>query len=197
MTARSNCYMTDSLGQVVITSQFPISIRNILIYNMSNQNHRLYIFYPKTSVSISLSLRLPFPSLGIMKTCDLHCPILALFVLFSLFASFSSLKVFHFCIFFFFLSLHQFLSSLFLFFFAVPNFLLLVQIGETCNGGSTCDAGLSCQTCPANGNTRPRCTRIQPVNAPSKVLNGFPVWLLRKSERRINWITFFGCVDFD
>ncbi|XP_027361094.1 PI-PLC X domain-containing protein At5g67130 isoform X1 [Abrus precatorius] len=48
-----------------------------------------------------------------------------------------------------------------------------VQIGETCGSDNKCDAGLSCQTCPANGNTRPRCSRIQPSKPTSKV-NGLP-----------------------
>ncbi|KAK7307635.1 hypothetical protein VNO77_40876 [Canavalia gladiata] len=43
------------------------------------------------------------------------------------------------------------------------------KIGETCGSDNKCDAGLSCQTCPANGNTRPRCSRIQPANPTSKV----------------------------
>ncbi|OWM66269.1 hypothetical protein CDL15_Pgr013486 [Punica granatum] len=33
---------------------------------------------------------------------------------------------------------------------------------------SSCDAGLRCETCALNGNTRPRCTRIQPVAPTSK-----------------------------
>ncbi|XP_027361095.1 PI-PLC X domain-containing protein At5g67130 isoform X2 [Abrus precatorius] len=47
------------------------------------------------------------------------------------------------------------------------------KIGETCGSDNKCDAGLSCQTCPANGNTRPRCSRIQPSKPTSKV-NGLP-----------------------
>ncbi|KAH9663583.1 PLC-like phosphodiesterases superfamily protein [Citrus sinensis] len=48
-------------------------------------------------------------------------------------------------------------------------------IGETCSGSSNsaCDAGLTCQTCPVSGNTRPRCARIQPLNPTSKV-KGLP-----------------------
>ncbi|RYR78798.1 hypothetical protein Ahy_A01g003657 [Arachis hypogaea] len=42
--------------------------------------------------------------------------------------------------------------------------------GETCgSSGAQCDAGLQCETCPANGNTRPRCTRTQPTMPTSKV----------------------------
>ncbi|XP_062003295.1 PI-PLC X domain-containing protein At5g67130 [Rosa rugosa] len=48
-----------------------------------------------------------------------------------------------------------------------------LKIGETCSKDTDCDAGLSCQTCAANGNTRPRCTRIQPTNPTSKV-KGLP-----------------------
>ncbi|KAL6224824.1 hypothetical protein ACLB2K_003679 [Fragaria x ananassa] len=48
-----------------------------------------------------------------------------------------------------------------------------LKIGETCSVDKDCDAGLSCQTCAANGNTRPRCTRIQPTNPTSKV-KGLP-----------------------
>ncbi|XP_061341456.1 PI-PLC X domain-containing protein At5g67130-like [Gastrolobium bilobum] len=43
-----------------------------------------------------------------------------------------------------------------------------LKIGETCGSDNQCDAGLSCQTCPANGNTRPRCSRIQPLSPTSK-----------------------------
>ncbi|KAG6600322.1 PI-PLC X domain-containing protein, partial [Cucurbita argyrosperma subsp. sororia] len=41
--------------------------------------------------------------------------------------------------------------------------------GGTCLFNSNCDAGLHCQTCIANGNIRPRCTRIQPISPISKV----------------------------
>ncbi|KAF7828720.1 PI-PLC X domain-containing protein [Senna tora] len=44
-----------------------------------------------------------------------------------------------------------------------------LKIGETCGSQNKCDGGLSCQTCPANGNTRSRCARIQPTNPTSKV----------------------------
>ncbi|XP_014491839.1 PI-PLC X domain-containing protein At5g67130 [Vigna radiata var. radiata] len=55
------------------------------------------------------------------------------------------------------------------------------KIGETCGSDNKCDAGLSCQTCPANGNTRPRCSRIQPLNPSSKV-KGLPF-------NRYSWLT--------
>ncbi|KAI4314975.1 hypothetical protein L6164_027829 [Bauhinia variegata] len=45
-----------------------------------------------------------------------------------------------------------------------------LKLGETCeSSGNNCDAGLHCATCPANGNTRSRCTRIQPTAPTSKV----------------------------
>ncbi|XP_047321017.1 PI-PLC X domain-containing protein At5g67130-like [Impatiens glandulifera] len=47
--------------------------------------------------------------------------------------------------------------------------LQIHKIGETCSSNNQCDAGLRCQTCAANGNTRPRCTRIQPLSSVSKV----------------------------
>lgn len=46
-----------------------------------------------------------------------------------------------------------------------------LKIGETCSKDSDCDTGLRCETCAANGNTRPRCTRIQPIIPTSKVKN--------------------------
>ncbi|KAI5439302.1 PI-PLC X domain-containing protein At5g67130 isoform X2 [Lathyrus oleraceus] len=52
------------------------------------------------------------------------------------------------------------------------------KIGETCG---TCDVGLTCQTCPANGNTRPRCSRIQTLNPTTKV-KGLPF-------NRYSWLT--------
>lgn len=60
-----------------------------------------------------------------------------------------------------------------------------LKIGETCSNSSsssnTCDAGLICGSCPVNGNTRPRCTRIQPLNPTSKV-KGLPF-------NRYSWLT--------
>lgn len=44
-----------------------------------------------------------------------------------------------------------------------------MQHGETCPPKSSCDAGLTCQKCEANGNNRPRCTRVKPINPTSKV----------------------------
>ncbi|KAK7263137.1 hypothetical protein RJT34_30722 [Clitoria ternatea] len=44
-----------------------------------------------------------------------------------------------------------------------------LKLGETCGSENQCDAGLRCETCPSNGNTRPRCTRTQPTSPISKV----------------------------
>ncbi|KAL1534609.1 PI-PLC X domain-containing protein-like protein isoform X1 [Salvia divinorum] len=48
-----------------------------------------------------------------------------------------------------------------------------LEIGDFCMTSKSCDAGLHCETCLANGNVRPRCTRIQPINPLSKV-KGLP-----------------------
>ncbi|CAA2982071.1 PI-PLC X domain-containing At5g67130-like isoform X1 [Olea europaea subsp. europaea] len=58
-----------------------------------------------------------------------------------------------------------------------------LKIGETCSttNNNSCDAGLHCGTCPANGNTRPRCTRSQPVISTAKV-NGLPF-------NKYSWLT--------
>ncbi|KAE9449673.1 hypothetical protein C3L33_18428, partial [Rhododendron williamsianum] len=53
--------------------------------------------------------------------------------------------------------------------------------GETCSTDSQCDAGLRCETCSANGNTRPRCTRTQPLIPTSKV-KGLPF-------NKYSWLT--------
>ncbi|EPS71276.1 hypothetical protein M569_03481, partial [Genlisea aurea] len=61
-------------------------------------------------------------------------------------------------------------------------FFLFFQIGETCsNSANDCGAGLSCSSCPANGNTRPRCTRIQPIIPTTKV-KGLPF-------NKYSWLT--------
>lgn len=49
------------------------------------------------------------------------------------------------------------------------------QEGETCIANRNCDSGLHCETCLANGNIRPRCTRIQPIIPTSKVCE---IWIL-------------------
>ncbi|OAY33768.1 PI-PLC X domain-containing protein At5g67130 [Manihot esculenta] len=56
-----------------------------------------------------------------------------------------------------------------------------LKLGETCSSGNVCDPGLRCETCPANGNTRPRCTRIQPLSPTSKV-KGLPF-------NKYSWLT--------
>ncbi|XP_022949740.1 PI-PLC X domain-containing protein At5g67130-like [Cucurbita moschata] len=61
------------------------------------------------------------------------------------------------------------------------TFSSTLKIGETCSSGDKCDSGLICDTCPANGNTRPRCTRIQPISPTSKV-KGLPF-------NRYSWLT--------
>ncbi|KAL3382795.1 hypothetical protein AABB24_002346 [Solanum stoloniferum] len=53
--------------------------------------------------------------------------------------------------------------------------------GQSCVANGSCDSGLHCETCLANGNVRPRCTRLQPVNPLSKV-KGLPF-------NRYSWLT--------
>ncbi|XP_033143143.1 PI-PLC X domain-containing protein At5g67130 isoform X2 [Brassica rapa] len=61
------------------------------------------------------------------------------------------------------------------------SFVLSLQLGETCSSSSRCDAGLSCQSCPTNGNTGSTCSRIRPLNPTSKV-NGLPF-------NKYSWLT--------
>uniref|UniRef100_J3LXY2 Phosphatidylinositol-specific phospholipase C X domain-containing protein n=2 Tax=Oryza brachyantha TaxID=4533 RepID=J3LXY2_ORYBR len=42
------------------------------------------------------------------------------------------------------------------------------KVGETCAADRNCDAGLHCETCVADGNVRPRCTRVNPVDPQTK-----------------------------
>ncbi|XP_048557483.1 PI-PLC X domain-containing protein At5g67130-like isoform X2 [Triticum urartu] len=42
------------------------------------------------------------------------------------------------------------------------------KVGETCALSRNCDAGLHCETCVVDGNVRPRCTRVTPVDPQSK-----------------------------
>jgi hypothetical protein len=44
-----------------------------------------------------------------------------------------------------------------------------LQAGQTCALDRNCDAGLHCETCVADGNVRPRCTRVTPVDPQTKV----------------------------
>ncbi|XP_009147889.1 PI-PLC X domain-containing protein At5g67130 isoform X1 [Brassica rapa] len=53
--------------------------------------------------------------------------------------------------------------------------------GKTCILNKNCDAGLHCETCLANNNLRPRCSRIQPINPISKV-KGLPF-------NKYSWLT--------
>lgn len=53
--------------------------------------------------------------------------------------------------------------------------------GQTCVMDRNCDSGLHCETCVANGNIRPRCTRIRPLIPTSKV-KGLPF-------NRYSWLT--------
>ncbi|OAY64716.1 PI-PLC X domain-containing protein [Ananas comosus] len=54
----------------------------------------------------------------------------------------------------------------FLFGIAVP-IAFASQLGATCVADRNCDAGLHCETCIADGNVRPRCTRIKPSDPKS------------------------------
>ncbi|XP_073124793.1 PI-PLC X domain-containing protein At5g67130 [Henckelia pumila] len=75
------------------------------------------------------------------------------------------------------LHIKLFLISAFLF-----GYSFCLKIGETCStSGNTCDAGLICGSCPANGNTRPRCTRVQPLIPTTKV-KGLPF-------NKYSWLT--------
>ncbi|KAL9245799.1 hypothetical protein vseg_019407 [Gypsophila vaccaria] len=56
-----------------------------------------------------------------------------------------------------------------------------LKIGETCSNDKDCDVGFKCQTCQSNGNTRPRCTSIQPILPTSKV-KGLPF-------NKYSWLT--------
>ncbi|KAB1214700.1 hypothetical protein CJ030_MR5G003265 [Morella rubra] len=65
------------------------------------------------------------------------------------------------------------------------------QIGETCSSTSQCDTGLRCDTCAANGNTRSRCVRIQPVNPASKVglFLAYLSWVKGLPFNKYSWLT--------
>ncbi|KAF7840830.1 PI-PLC X domain-containing protein [Senna tora] len=58
---------------------------------------------------------------------------------------------------------------------------IALKEGQTCVANRNCDSGLHCETCVANGNVRPRCTRIKPINPFSKV-KGLPF-------NRYSWLT--------
>ncbi|CAO2814823.1 unnamed protein product [Amaranthus hypochondriacus] len=74
------------------------------------------------------------------------------------------------------------LMALFLIFVLFFNFTSAVQkVGQICAVHRNCDQGLHCETCLAEKNARPRCTRIQPINPLSKV-KGLPF-------NRYSWLT--------
>ncbi|KAJ6766231.1 hypothetical protein OIU79_022235 [Salix purpurea] len=50
----------------------------------------------------------------------------------------------------------------------LPCLSAALKEGQTCVADSNCNSGLHCETCLANGNVRPRCTRIQPTIPTSK-----------------------------
>ncbi|GAB2227332.1 hypothetical protein Droror1_Dr00009149 [Drosera rotundifolia] len=82
-------------------------------------------------------------------------------------------------------SFRPLINALFVFMISVAAFLNRssgLKMGETCSvSQSQCAAGLRCETCPADGNTRPRCARIQPVIPTTKV-NGLPF-------NKYSWLT--------
>lgn len=51
---------------------------------------------------------------------------------------------------------------------ALADDLRMPQVGGTCALSRNCDAGLHCETCVVDGNVRPRCTRVTPVDPQSK-----------------------------
>ncbi|KAH9604995.1 hypothetical protein KSS87_016784 [Heliosperma pusillum] len=61
------------------------------------------------------------------------------------------------------------------------NSIAALKLGDTCVADRNCDGGLHCETCLADGNVRPRCTRIQPLNPFSKV-KGLPF-------NKYSWLT--------
>ncbi|CAF2216965.1 BnaA08g02520D [Brassica napus] len=74
-----------------------------------------------------------------------------------------------------------------------------LQEGKTCILNDNCDAGLHCETCLANNNLRPRCSRTQPINPISKVKKGLPfnkyAWLTtHNSFARLGQVSKTGSV---
>ena len=53
--------------------------------------------------------------------------------------------------------------------------IAVYQEGQTCVANRSCDLGTQCETCLANGNIRPRCTRIKPLIPTSKVFHFPPI----------------------
>ncbi|XP_051140657.1 PI-PLC X domain-containing protein At5g67130-like [Andrographis paniculata] len=56
-----------------------------------------------------------------------------------------------------------------------------LKIGETCSAQNLCDKGLTCDACPANNNTRPRCVRTKPI-IPTTKIKGLPF-------NKYSWLT--------
>ncbi|XP_057488137.1 PI-PLC X domain-containing protein At5g67130-like [Actinidia eriantha] len=63
----------------------------------------------------------------------------------------------------------------------LSGFSSALKEGQTCVADKNCDLGTQCETCLANGNIRPRCTRIKPLIPTSKV-KGLPY-------NRYSWLT--------
>ncbi|KAI3509512.1 hypothetical protein L1887_24843 [Cichorium endivia] len=61
------------------------------------------------------------------------------------------------------------------------NYAAALKEGQTCVNNNNCDSGLHCEACVADGNVRPRCTRLQPLSPFSKV-KGLPF-------NRYSWLT--------
>lgn len=57
-----------------------------------------------------------------------------------------------------------------------------LEEGQTCLMNSNCGDGLHCETCVANGNVRPRCTRTQPLSPFSQANTALPF-------NRYSWLT--------
>ncbi|KAL9231753.1 hypothetical protein vseg_006939 [Gypsophila vaccaria] len=83
------------------------------------------------------------------------------------------------------LSLHSSMKKVLLllltFSLLVINSAIALKLGDTCVSDRNCDGGLHCETCLADGNVRPRCTRVQPLNPFSKV-KGLPF-------NKYSWLT--------
>ncbi|XP_076930165.1 PI-PLC X domain-containing protein At5g67130-like [Bidens hawaiensis] len=71
--------------------------------------------------------------------------------------------------------------AIFFYFFVLVTLTSSLKEGQTCVDNSNCDLRLHCEACVADGNVRPRCTRIQPITAFSKV-KGLPF-------NRYSWLT--------
>ncbi|KAL7591655.1 PI-PLC X domain-containing protein At5g67130 [Lactuca sativa] len=63
----------------------------------------------------------------------------------------------------------------------VITYAAALKEGQTCVNNQNCDSGLHCEACVADGNVRPRCTRVQPLSPFSKA-KGLPF-------NRYSWLT--------